>query len=690
MNDAENGGSPPQLEAKRRIRTLRSCSTHVTSLAICSIQETLYAIVAEWVGDSVALIFEPIDGGGSHKLEIPAIYGEERIRLEAFISMSVCSGPPGSLVFVCGTRNGLVVTLHISEQDLNVVDFWSARIGATSVMIKKDDTVTDRELLFMTCDSKLYTLNVPAAQTARSNLEVSSGRRVINQVWLTDARNPCLQQPGVTAIATLLPSTTDDTNADILLVSGSQLLLADMSTQPKPVPRNIPIRGTPTRLLYSRSLNALIVAASVAGRCTILFIDPETGHDISRPVDKKGMPVEYLSGLGERHERVFRLLEWSYMKDGKTWYFIVVCTNTGRLLILSTEKEATKPLETRMETDSVSENEAKVNGAQPLPPKIRHWTRYKFKCASPVYSVAGFAEGLYYCSGNTLFCDILKLSEKKFETVAQYELPSPALDLIYENGKIYATTSAHSLEVLELIKEPNGKSKIIHTHGDHVTRNALHHRILGRSKGSLLSFISDKSCSVVGLWPTHNTRADTLDPVFEARLSHSILRFRSGRCRPIWDPTWDQPSGTTVNPEIVPNFTGYPEVLGLSIDGSLYHFTILGFATWKFLRFLVNLAMQSPKICEFTYTQGTLALEPEYEPKSMMHVDGDILQRIEADDLQQLLRIGEESEEAAKLQSLFRELLRGLHKEMLDENTELSVYIRQAYKDLDFFLRPVL
>jgi hypothetical protein len=697
-NDVANMESSSELESEITVRTLRKYSPDVTCLGICSVNQTLCAIVAEWGGNSVGLTFHTLDGRESRTLQIPATYGGNHVPLEAFVSISVTAGAPGFLVLVCGTRNGLAVTLCVSEHDLTIARFWCARIGATPVVIKKNETAGSKNVLFMACDTKLYTLKVPATQETGLEEEISTDGRVINRVWLTDAAHPAAPQLEVSSIARLLPNALDQTNSDVILISGSQLLLANLSTQPKAVPRHFPFGGTPTRLLYSHTLKSLIVAASVHDKCTLVFIDPENGNNLSRPVDKRGRPLEFASGLGELDERVFRLLEWSYMKDGKTWHFIVVCTNTGRLLIMSTEKETVPTRPPQMEAHKAVKNgeapdqDKKPNAEKTMAfPGIRYWTRYKFKCPKPVYSVAGFAEGLFYCSGNTLYCDILNLSEKKFETVAQYDLPSPAIDLVHENGKIYASTTAHSLEVLELVKEAGGGSRIIHTHGDQVARNSLHHRVLGSSPESLLNLVSDRACSVVGLWPTRNSRADTLEPVFVAQIPHSIIRFRAGRSRPVWDPTWDLPAKNgTDNHDIVPNSAGYPEVLGLSIDGSIYHFTVLDFPSWKFLRFLVNLAMQSPKICEFTYTQGTLSVEPVSEPKTMMHVDGDILQRIRESDMPELLRVGQESEEAADIQRMFCELLRGIHGDILDEGADMSVYIARAYRTLRFFLRPVV
>jgi hypothetical protein len=662
------------------VQTIRRTSSSVTSLAICTAKQTLYAIVFEVDGSAIDLKFYPVDGGSEITTRIPSYYGGYGTPVEGIISICVCSGPPGLLVLVCGTRNGSVICLRIRENDLSIASFWSAYVGATSVKVKTDETVENKKLVFMTCDSKLYSLNVPAAQYGWPTIEETTDRRAINHIWLTDATNPYFQQPRVTTVATVLPVFHDDTSADLLVISGSRLLLTNLNTKPKPVPRTISIGGTPTRLVYSQELQVLIVAAVFENRSVLLFIDPDTGEDLSRPSDKKGRPVKYVAGLGERNGRIYRLLEWSYTKNDKTWSFIVACTNTGRLLIMSVEREEGGAGHSRRNRD----------GDVPSTPGIRFFTRYKFKCPKPVYSVAGFTDGLLYCAGTTLFCDRLNLVDKRFDTVARYELPSAAVDITFDDNKIYATTIAHSLEVLTLARDIDGTTKIIHAHGDQLTRNSLHHRLMGMSSDSSFSLVSDKSCTVVGLSSTINAKADVLDLVFEAQLSHSILRFRGGNYRPIWDPTWDETRGV-VNRIAPPPFQKlYTDVLGLSIDGSLHHFTIIDFNSWRVLRFIQNLAMGSSKICEFTYTMGALDVEPEPDSPTAMHIDGDILSRIGPGDLEALLRVGDNSDETFDIQDCFSDLVRSLHPGRFHEMHDISALISQAYKDLGFFLRPVL
>jgi hypothetical protein len=656
-----------------------------TCLSIGLVAQNICVIIAEYNGGSNRLTIQPLNAMESRVLIIPPFCGGSHVELEAIVSIAVAPGSPEHFVLVCGTQNGVVVTLEIDEDSFQIARSWYDRIGTTPAIVKRGESGSPKDLVFVNCDLKMFALTIPVTSSGSSTRTPRETRKV-SQIFLTDALNPIIRQPVINSIARLRPNLSGGTDGGLLLVSGSQILLAGLNIQPKAVPRHIPIRGGPSRLLYSHHLGCLIVAASVNGRSTLLFIDPETGEDLSRAFDKKnGNPIDFVSGLGNFNEKVFRLLEWSYVKGGKTWMFIIVCTSTGRLLIISTQKgEAVQ--------SKGSEGTLNVEPRK----RIHYWTLHKIKCGKPVFSVAGSDEGLFYCSGDMLYCEALDDADRRFKRVAEYTLPSPAVNLICNDGRIHALTAAHSLEILKVEVESvldatssiNGTGlKIVRTHGDQVTRNSLHHKIISQWPETPIDLISDKSCSVVGLWATQGTRADILEPIFEAQLPCSILRFRAGNSRPTWDAIWVPNNGSN----IVPNGASYPETLGLSIDGSLFNFTLLDFAAWKFLRFLINLAKQSPKVCEFTYTYDAFSLEPVLEPKIMMHIDGNILRRcLEDGSLEELLCIGHDKEEAVATQAKFVELLHGLHRGRLGKNAALEVYVEQAYKDLEFFLRPVL
>jgi hypothetical protein len=298
-----------------------------------------------------------------------------------------------------------------------------------------------------------------------------------------------------------------------------------------------------------------------------------------------------------------------------------------------------------------------------------------------------------------LFCDVLDLAEKKFKRATQYQLPSPALDLSYNNGNIFALTQAHSLELLRLVPI-HDEFQIVRTHGDPISRVGLHHAMLDTPLSDRpVHLVSDKMCSIAGLWPTQNTKADTLMVLFEAELSYSVLRFRAAECRPVWDNIWipKEPNSNANGSSKVISFEGpqpprkESEILGLSITGVLSHYTFLDFKTWQLFRFLINLAIRSPTLCEFTYQDDPVPLDVVLQPKLMMHVDGDILKRcLEERRLEELLRIDEGSVEGNKIFERFNELLQSAHGGALEKNATAANYIDQAYAFLEVYLRPVL
>ncbi|TVY54244.1 hypothetical protein LCER1_G002307 [Lachnellula cervina] len=659
-----------RTEPETNVRTLGKYSSQVTGLAICQVAQDLYAIITEMHEDSIILIFEAIRTTNREELKFPTTYGDD-IRLEAFVSISVASRIPGIVTLLCGTRNGYLLTLDVSESTFQIISSRCDRFGVSQTLVKRDVQPHSGELFFVSCDSNIFVLATDSPVLPPSSRRRSPGW-AINQVWLTDATRPGLQQPDISSIARLKPSSSGGADGGLILVVGNQLLMAAFSSQPKSVPRHIPVGGTPTRVLYSQNLGLLIVGAIVNNKTTLLFIDPHTGEDLSAPCLKSDSgPADFISGLGRTGDRIYHLLEWSFTKEKKTWNHVIVATSSGRLLVVTTRTD----IETRR--------------------NICFWTKYQFRLpgSEPIYSVTGFPEGLLWCSGSKLLCDTLDLKEKKFQRIAEYDLPSPATAISYDNGIIYALTNSHSLEVLTLVLDDVRGAKITRTHGDQITRNTLHH-----PSGRPIHLVSDKHCSVVGLWATHDTKADTLETVFEADLSHSVLKFRSGRCRPLWDPCWTSSgmgtssiAGDSAGHENVPRSANRSELLGLSIDGSLSQHTILEYTEWRFLRFLINLAIRSPKVCEFAYKDDPVPLEPLSAPKLMMHVDGDILKRCLAErNLEILLHFGKETKEAIEIFSKFCELLQELHEGKLDEHADAAVYVEQAYTDLAFYLRPVL
>ena len=510
-------------------RMISALPSTTTSLALGFINNNPCAVVGGIDEEAITLTFQHVASSERRVLTVPSVIGGTALHAEAIISIAIVPNISGRFLVLCGTRNGMIITLEITEIELDITSSRFDRIGATSVSVSRDECEESGSHFFVTCDSKVYSLT-PAISSVCDLPKRWRGRHLIHQVWLTDALRPDFPQPKINSVVRVRPIVGGGRDGGLLLVSGSQLLLAGFSIQPRPVPRHMAIGGTATRMLYSQSLGVIIVAASVRGKSTLLFVDPETGQDLSQPVDHKTkLPIDFIFGLGNQKERVFRLFEWSYVKDGKTWNFIIVSTNTGKVLIVSTNN----PDEVR---EAIHRTSRTTDGGSSAPKKkICYYTRHMFKAKpeEPVTAVTGFTDGLLWCAGDTLYCETLDAATKKFKGVAEYILPSFAVHLSFEDGVIYALTAAHSLEVLKLVSSDREQWQIIRTHGDQLSRDAIHHIMLRRFSDRPIHLICDKTSSLVGLWPTRDNKADTLVPIFEAQIPYSLIRSRFGRCRPV-------------------------------------------------------------------------------------------------------------------------------------------------------------
>lgn len=722
----DDSTSPPTiLYAPRTIRSWTRDSGEVTCIAMYmhQLHQQELIVAGERKEEEIFLLF--ITDEEFH-LRVPTEYEGCIYDLRALASIIVIpSSAPNckSFVVLCGTLTGLVISLEVVQkgQDFQIRESRCDRFGGSVATLTYGDQVGQPNCLFVNCDEKIFkmTRNISSWIESSSNTEITRMHMKADQIWLVDALNTTLQQPSINSISSLRSGSSVDT--DLLLISYNRLLLARMGIKRKTVPRRIPIKGTPYRIIHSECRNAFVVGASIDGKSTLYFIDPETGEDLSDPRNgKRGESVSFVSGLGHSNDKVLCVYEWLYSHNDNTWNFLVVCTSGGRVLIISTTRSDSKTPSGKA--------------------KISFWTVTKFKNFKAVYSAVGDSEGLYYCAKNgeedKLYYSTLNKEVKKFDkNPAEVKLISPAISLSYDSGKIYALTRHNSLQILEVIKT-NGTVKFRHTHTGKHQFESLHH-LIGRSNSfggpdtSQVEFVSNRSKSVVGLWATQDLKINTLDTLFEARLPASILRFRSANCRPVWDSSWrvHRNGDSIVDPThlhglgAVPNDDVNSETLGLGIDGSLYHFTMLDFRAWNFLSFMAELALCSGLVGEspgnkpmflepddfiryLEYPKPSSPSRPrelEYptpsnpswsrEAMQVMHVDGDILKRVvEKKLLIRLLCVGTIQDQINDriIYMKFVTLLEEMHEGRLKTDEDPDYYIEQAYEDLRSFLRPVI
>ncbi|RKF64851.1 putative thermotolerance protein [Erysiphe neolycopersici] len=672
-----------------RICSLGKFTSHITCLTTCEIDSLHYALLNEWDGECNTLIFLPFNNESRKILRVTDEASQD-FQMEAIISISTQNLNAKDLLIICGSRDGLLFTFQLQGCAFYMKLSRYDRIGATSVYITKDEYSIYG--YFVICDFNLYGLIPKSLYEAHSRNDIESF--TIHRFWITDAKNPGLIQPDIFSVANQPVFRSDKRNRDFLISTKSDLILASLCSKPEAIPRQIKLGGTPTRLFYSNSLEVIIVGMLMNGKSTLKFIDPSSGKDLSLAIDHHTKePVEFVSGLGHFNERIFRLFEWTYIKDERQWNFIVISTSQGRVLIISVDA---KVLNSQKLRKSLSLEQRKTRKRS----KIAYYTRYKFRESKPAYSVVGYPDGLLWCAGNKLFCDALSLVDKRFKRSAQYELPSPATNLIYEDGMIYALTMSHSLEILKLIKNNSGVVQIIRTHGDQVTRPTLSHSIFKSEFENLVHLVSDKQGKVVGLLSTKNAIMDTLETLFEAQVPESIIKFRYGRCRPKWDLQWAldkskcRDSLSLFNNHNFEKQLGIEncDILGLTITGSLFHFKVLDIASWRFLKFINDLAIKSPLICEFALEKINHVdpLQFENDAYILKQINGDVLLRcLKENMIEGILGIDVAYPKSNALFARLYELLQELHGDSLLKDAALNFYIKQTYADLDYFLRPI-
>lgn len=444
--------------------------------------------------------------------------------------------------------------------------------------------------IFACCrDNLLYLKGPPAAK--HDAVELQLGFDEIHNVWVTDAKDEASPSPPIHAFFPLSQRMTEYSgHHSALLLSGSRILMTEIQESADAVPRSIPMKGSVSRLMYSTTWNCLIVAVHRDDKPTLELIDLETGQNMSQPCSKSKEPANFIGGLGQPGDRIFGLSEWLYVKDGKTFAFILVSTKEGNLIVASVSEQGT-PGQERC---------------------LQYWTRFRRRFTQPVYSVIGDSDGIVYCVGNTLHRDHLDVEKRALNTISTHNLVSPATSLGLENNNLHALTAMDSLHVINHRAGPD-MERIVVLFEDQAARQALHMINIRPGEGAdgrPIFMISDHSREIIGLSTPLDQGTDELEVIFKAKLRHPIRRFFRALGRPKWigsDP--DRQFGTLSS--------GSPDssIFGMAVNGSLHHFTLLSPALWRPLRLIQNLAAR--------------ARWDEIEPQqggTIMGVDGDILE----------------------------------------------------------------
>jgi hypothetical protein len=608
--------------------------TEVTCLALCTIGTRDVLVAAVWQLERTSLLFfdlnapetEPaspylishsgtpvLQSGpplqwhatqltkGAVDLGHTGLANDHSALLGAITSLVTVYESVGKTVLVGGTRGGYLLQFEIEPgEQVKVATISCERISRTSLEVSSasSTTMADQGAVFMCCDSTAvlledYDVNGVKGFTKRHQvIPVDPGAETAENLRVS--------------FVTMLPEVPSIGRC--LVLAGDRLLVAHLEPTLQIVSRRMRIGSTPVRLIYSHVLNCLVVAATVDDKPTLLFVDPDTGRDISRPTDRNRVDsVDYIQGLGHKGDWIHSLFEWVYEKDDKTFSFILVGTNAGRLLVVS---------------------------AVPIDGKITFWSRHKRSVSdAPVYAVCAEGDSIFFCSGTTVYWDKLDMADRRFKNHATISLVSTATTLSVVGRKLYALTQTQSLEVidLDLVKSNGALHLVAEGQMEQRVRPATHMLDVGDpTDGSPLwpiTLLSDRECGVAGAWVPRKDDGQGIAIMFEAELPASVRRFRRGRTRPPW---WQS---QTVRPRYgrIPSTLDDAEALGVCLDGSVQHFALVHLSAWRLLRLIQDAAMQQKSDAirrHETPARKTPLSEPSTSPRSQLHVNGDVLEPV--------------------------------------------------------------
>lgn len=578
----------------------------------------------------------------------------------------------GEAYFVAGTRCGHLLHIKTRNQGAERLTWEVETIGLAPVEVfPASKSLNETTAVFLCCDNALVLMTDFSLEDDKFH-----GK---HYVWLTDANDLSMPSPPVHSVCGLrynIPGSPG--HMSLMVQAGSRLLVAEIWPHVGPVPRSIPVHGTPTRIIYSQTWNCLVVALLQGDRPTLAFIDPESGVTISKASDRDGAALDFIAGLGHSGDRIYSLYEWLYVKDSKTFSFIVVTTKGGRLLIVSVTISRSLSGERRDD-------------------QLLYWTRYKKVLGQPIYSVVGDDQGIIYCVDRTIRWEVLDLAKKKLRLMNEYELDSPATLLQVGHGHLFALTTLHSMQVIDY--KINRSGSMASMHSDHVSRRTVHMMEAGEApegrEGSWpVTLLSDQTGGIAGIWIPWLQRGKEFEVVFEDRLPTSVRRFVGTRSRPPWSADGRRPQfGAKASTH------DCADILGVSLDGSLRHFILLGLELWRFLSLIQNMARRYSSVSPGAESRGSgddeagdLGLEPRQHTKRM-HIDGDALELcLRRRSLEKLVGKGEG---LAMFRDCLDRLEGGRHTHRLRdgevaEDKRNEGYLALGYEVLEYLLGPVM
>ena len=394
-----------------------------------------------------------------------------------------------------------------------------------------------------------------------------------------------------------------------LAISGKQILGIEIGNGITGISRSIELPGSAQRMIYCQTTESFVVAAAVDGRPAIVFVGKEAAAT-------EVISLKHVQS--SRHtDRILSLTQWwlnissdSSVKEE----FIVAGTSSGAIFILRQDYHLKN-----------STSKSKATG-------FHKFIEQRFP--HPIHAVIqGGTNGeiLFCCIGDSLHSMAININEETLVSLAEYQLPSHAVSMSWDRQYLGVLTAKDS--IMTLLYKDNGKFQLQYV--DEGSRTGLDHMSFPlegdtpSGTGSTLLLVSDKDCSVVGLYYQRNTSTGQTVPreyttLFEAEMPSCTTKLRLATTRHNWKTSQN---GLPLS-GVVPWGDYREDLLGISIDGSVIRFTLVEESLLKLLGTLEHIARQDPKICPVHFQEdeeGEVVLPFDQEDARTRHIDADIL-----------------------------------------------------------------
>ena len=225
---------------------------------------------------------------------------------------------------VCGLRDGRLYTVAMNQDETKL--FGKGEVNSfseTTVKLSQPPNEHTFAYAMSGLDTCLLTLNGNDTNSL-----------ILQSVWMSDRQRPELAQGAVVACTHMPPAhllASADIADSLVMIFGDEFLVASLNRTPATVPRQMPVNGTPSRLMYSEQQRCLVCASL---RYETRYFPSERPH--SKPEDRRQIwpVIDFLPSRSsapsftydlQPGDRVFALLEWTFKPSAdKTYSFILV------------------------------------------------------------------------------------------------------------------------------------------------------------------------------------------------------------------------------------------------------------------------------------------------------------------------------------------------------------------------------